>query len=260
MTSGNALYDQILRQGASAETFRILLSELKRDGDSSKMLQECIRAVRLYPQDPFLRRLLAESYLETGFMTQAEMELEKLASQIVELVPVYKILAEIYRKQRRGEDAVRALRTYLAHRPEDHEALDAFEAMQSYHAITEETAAAQLRGPGAVEIDESAGEEEAESPEEAAASEIATPTLAEVYVNQGDIDEALSIYRRIIARNPQDERSAQRVKELEALLTGQPPVPEEKIDRGRKNKERAIAILEAWLTDIRRMYHDSANA
>jgi tetratricopeptide (TPR) repeat protein len=186
------------------------------------------------------------------------MEMEKLTSQIDELASMYKRLADIYRKQRRGEDAIRSLRIYLAHRPEDHEALDVFEALHVRPVVTEETPAAEIQEAAAGEIHEPILEQEAELPEEAAVPEIATSTLAEVYVSQGDLEEALKIYHKVIARNPQDERSQQRVKELEALLTREPPVPEKKVDGRRKKKERAIAILEAWLADLRKMYQDSA--
>jgi len=261
MTSRDDLYDEILRQGASSETLRILLSNLKKEGKLKKVIQECIKAIQIYPQDPFLRWLLAESYLEAGFVSQAEMELERLTSQTNDLASTYKLLADIYRKQGRGEDAIRSLRIYLAHRPEDHEALDVFEALHARpHVAAEEPPAAETREPAAEEIHEPAVEEEAELPEEAAVPEIATPTLAEVYVSQGDLEEAIQIYSKVLARNPQDERSQRRIEELEAMLRAEPSVPEQKVDKARKKRERAIAILEAWLADLRKMYQDSATA
>jgi hypothetical protein len=53
--------------------------------------------------------------------------------------------------------------------------------------------------------------------------DIATPTLAEVYVNQGQIVEALSIYERIVADNPEDHVSRRRVLELQAMIAPPPP-------------------------------------
>jgi hypothetical protein len=56
---------------------------------------------------------------------------------------------------------------------------------------------------------------EAEKPgsrfEEDVLSEIATPTLAEVYVNQGQIQEALTIYEKVVAQNPEDQTSIKRI-------------------------------------------------
>ena len=86
MTNQDALYDQIAGHGASSETLRILLFELKKNGTPGKVLQECIKAVRLYPQDPFLTKMLAESYAEVGFLSQAERELEKLTCRIDDLI------------------------------------------------------------------------------------------------------------------------------------------------------------------------------
>ena len=59
--------------------------------------------------------------------------------------------------------------------------------------------------------------------------EIATTTLAEIYVQQGLLDRALVIYRRVAERTPGDERIAGRVAELEAemerLRVGGEPLP-----------------------------------
>jgi tetratricopeptide (TPR) repeat protein len=262
MTSKDGLYKQVFKNGASSETLRILLSELKKEGNPGKVIQECIRAIQIYPEDLFLRRLLAESYLEAGFISQAEMELERLTSQIDELVSPYKLLANIYRKQHRAEDAIRNLRIYLSHRPEDHEALGVFESLHAQPPmVMEEMPVPEIEEEAAApEIHESVVGEQGEVSDEAPVSEIATPTLAEVYASQGDVVEALNIYHKVVDRNRQDERSGQRIKELEALLTRETAVPEKEVDGKRKKKERAIAILEAWLADLRRMYQDSATA
>lgn len=48
--------------------------------------------------------------------------------------------------------------------------------------------------------------------------EIATTTLAEIYVQQGLVDRALAIYRRVAERTPDDARVVARVAELEREL------------------------------------------
>lgn len=67
------------------------------------------------------------------------------------------------------------------------------------------------------------------SRERAGEPEIATTTLAEIYVQQGLLDRALVIYRRVAERAPGDERIAGRVAELEAemerLRAGGEPLP-----------------------------------
>ncbi len=49
---------------------------------------------------------------------------------------------------------------------------------------------------------------------------LSTGTLAELYVTQGFIHKALEIYRAILADNPQDRVTAERVADLEALDSG----------------------------------------
>ena len=51
--------------------------------------------------------------------------------------------------------------------------------------------------------------------------EIATTTLAEIYVQQGLVDRALAIYRRLAERSPGDARVAERVVQLEIELERQ---------------------------------------
>ncbi len=263
MAIQDALYDEILKHGASSETYRVLLSELKRQGHPQKVIQECLKAVRIYPQDIFLRRLLAESYLEEGFISLAEAELEKLTSQIEELASIYKLQANIYRRQERRDEAVRSLRVYLAHRPEDHEALDVFEALQVSAPAEEPSPVPEAREEFAAEAPQFPQEQEPGLSEELMETneekppEIATPTLAEVYVNQGEIEEAINIYQKVIDQSHQDERSRLRMEELRHMLMQEPPAPEEKPDRAKRKKERAIAILEAWLADLRKMHQES---
>jgi tetratricopeptide (TPR) repeat protein len=257
MTDQDALFDKIVRHGASSETLRILLAEYKKSDNPGKALQECIKAVRIYPQNLFLRQMLAESYVEMGFLSQAEMELEKLTSQMEVLIDAYKLQANLYQKQNRREDALRSLRVYLAHCPEDYEALEVYEVLQPPGPVME-APAVDNGEPAPLEKTQAVLEEKTELPEETATSEIATSTLAEVYVNQGEIEEALNIYQRVLTRNPQHEKTRQRIEELGAMLQPRPLLEEKALNRARRKKERAIAILEAWLTDLRKMYRKSA--
>jgi hypothetical protein len=58
--------------------------------------------------------------------------------------------------------------------------------------------------------------------------EIATSTLAEIYAQQGLLGRALSIYRRMLARSPEDAGIADRIRSLELRMaeTGPEPQPE----------------------------------
>jgi len=274
MTDYDQLLGEILNRGPSSETLGVVLAELKRLGHTRKVIQECIRALQHHPDDLPLRLILAEAYSEEGLPSQAEAELETATSQMDRYASAYWLQAEIYRAQKRNDEAVRSLKIYLAFRPQDERALDllrqidipqaapAFEIAPIEEEIAEPAAikteeAPVLRGIEPLEV-------EAEKPEfrfeEEVLSEIATPTLAEVYVNQGQIQEAISIYEKVIAQNPEDEACMMRVQELMAMLKAEPPSHVEEVPRAKQRKQKTIAILESWLANIRKMSEDTVSA
>ena len=239
------LYRKILSKGPSPGTIFIVLSEMKQVGQLKKVIQECLKALSMYPDDIPIRQLLAETFFETGLLLQAEMELRKVTERINGLISAYKLQAEIYASQGRMEEAAEVLKVYLAHRPEDQFALAFLEKLkpqeemkisESVPAVEEEAAPAEAV---AEETPAIAGEE---------VPEIATPKLAEIYFDQGLLQEAIETYQKVIEKNPEDERCRARLEELKAMMA------EEKLlkrDTVREKKEKMIAILEGWLANIR---------
>ena len=57
-------------------------------------------------------------------------------------------------------------------------------------------------------------------------TEIATMTLAEIYAEQGFREKALVILRQVLERNPDAEKVARRIEELEAVAPAAEPTPE----------------------------------
>jgi len=260
MVTPDHLYSSILSEGPSPATYFLVLSSLRREGRIRRVIQECIRALTIYPNDIPIRRLLAESYLEIGQISQAEMELSKVVDQIGKFIPLFRLQAEIYRRQGRNEEAVGVLKIYLAHRPEDQEARDLLEDLKSDRSIPSEEALPPQKtfqeGSPLSAMDESEGDEafidEGEpAPDLERLPEIATPTLAEIYLDQDQPQEALAIYEKVIAQNPGDERSRRRLEELKRIVREEIPVEKEEIDKTRQKKERMITLLESWLLNIR---------
>ncbi len=94
---------------------------------------------------------------------------------------------------------------------------------------------------------------------------LVTPTMAELYVTQGFPARAIELYRAIVAANPQNLDAAVRLAELErqasSLEAGQAAVaameqvsaPVELPNEGTADKPEAVAVLEGWLENIRRL-------
>jgi len=74
-----------------------------------------------------------------------------------------------------------------------------------------------------------------------------TKTLAEIYLQQGHLQEAYSIFKILSGKNPEDAELQDRVRELEEKL-GSLPSHEQPVDPAAEKKKQN---LEKWLAKIR---------
>ncbi len=124
MTAPDDLYNQILADGPSPGTLYRLLLKMKEEGLSKRVIREGVKALTVYPSDLYIRKLLAETFYEVGCVAQAHNELEKLLEQFETFTSAYKLKAEILHQQKKEEEAAKNLKLYLAHRPDDQEAIE----------------------------------------------------------------------------------------------------------------------------------------
>ncbi len=77
---------------------------------------------------------------------------------------------------------------------------------------------------------------------------VATKTLAEIYIQQGHLQEAYEIYKALAEKDPFDQEIQKRVEELREKLHPSPPsnfsYP--------LSKEERIRHLEKWLSNIQK--------
>jgi tetratricopeptide (TPR) repeat protein len=327
MENSNDIFGRILGSGPSQNTIFLVLRKIKEEGRFGEVLNECLKALDFYPNDIRLRTLLAETYLEMGFIGQAERELDRITSDIKDLISAYKLQADIYTRQKRYEEASGALKRYLAHNPDDQEALDLLAKIKPIEEeplpetpkiqeepgpvleeefeeeVKEEIIKAPTEVPEEIvlaaeekieeeplpqeppkevalvqeekieeeplpEIAEevvTAGGEKIEGvPEEVtpvaeeeceAFIDLATPTLAEIYYNQGLVHEAISTYERVILDNPEDKASIERLEELKDQIAEKPEIKVLPEDALRARTEKMITVLEGWLERIQESGH-----
>lgn len=238
--------DEILNHGPSADSISIVLTRMKKEGRLSEVVQECIKFLRVYPDDIRLRIILAESCLGIGFIGLAGAELEKVRSMIENLIPAYKLLAEIYAKQQRFTEAADTLKLYLAHCPGEPEALKLLDKIRPTPVSGEAPLKAEELSDDVVPgVDE---------PRDALV-DFATPTIAELYYTQGKLSAAISTYEKVISSNPDDSESLKRLIELKGMAPEEPgPEGKEKDDLHART-EKLIAILEEWLPKIKEIQH-----
>ncbi len=246
MAETDNVLDEILNHGPSADSISIVLTRMKKEGRLSEVVQECIKFLRVYPDSIRLRLLLAESCLEIGFIGLAESELEKVTLMIEDLIPAYKLLAGIYAKQQRLTKAADTLKLYLAHYPEEPEALKLLEEMKPALVSGEAPLKAEeLLDDVVPGVDE---------PRDALV-DFATPTIAELYYAQGKLSAAISTYEKVISSNPDDSESFKRLIELKGMAPEEPGPEEKEKDDLHARTEKLITILEEWLPKIKEIQH-----
>ena len=241
MSENKDLIEEILASEPCPTTARLLLARLAANGQYDCIVKYGPKALSHNPHDIELMKLMAEAYKEMGFLGLAEDMLEKACSSIEKFSVLFKDLADLYAKNRDNEKAIACLRKYLSYHPDDHEAKARLDTLQT----PQEPEISEPPEPGFAQG----------SP---TLQDLATPTLAEIYFNQGQIQEAIEIYESVLARHPEDHEAARRLEELKAMVESpaQGVRGLERVqgqDHLRARKERMIDVLESWLGKIQEM-------
>ncbi len=238
MDEKDNILDEILNHGPSADSIFIALTRMKKEGRLKEVVQQCIKFLRVYPDNIRLRIILAESYLETGFISLAGVELEKVGSMIEDLIPAYRLLAGIYAKQRRVTEAVDTLKIYLAHRPD---------ATEAHELLKEIKPADEVQ----LEVGKPTEDAVVAADEKDAVADLATSTIAELYYTQGKLSAAISTYEKVLNDKPDDIESLKRLNELRGLAAEKPNEGGKEEDDLYTRTEKLIRILEEWLPKIK---------
>ena len=217
MSASDLLYEDIIDKIETPSASVLLIRLLIEEGKTEIAIKACLKALEIFPDDMNIRRLLAETYFSQGHLHLAEKELEKLTHKIGELSSVFKLQAKVFIKEDSRREAIKALKLYLAHHRSDNEATQLLSELSS--------------------------------PSKQGQPVLPTPTLAEIYYNQGALDEAIKTYQQVLRDSPDDVKSKKRLKELmEIKKTGDQKESTEGILR--EQKLELIGTLERWLTAI----------
>jgi tetratricopeptide (TPR) repeat protein len=211
------IYNEIIDNIATPKAWLVFTEALKKAGRPERVIMTCKKVLEVFPDDVNIRRILAETHFEQGSFDLAELELEIISRKFNELSSIFKLQSELFRKDNRIEDAIQSLKRYLAHNSSDK---DAVELLAELSSLPQEEPSA-----------------------------LPTPTLAELYYQQGDLEEAIKIYEQVVTTLPEDESAKIRLNELKEI--------EETQARRRKQEEivkerklKLIGILEKWLVAI----------
>jgi tetratricopeptide (TPR) repeat protein len=239
MEENTALYDEMLKAGPSQSTLHIILARIRDEGHVNEVIKWCMTFLRVYPKDVYLRMLLAECYLNMGSIGQAETEFLKVSSMMDDLLPVYARLSRIYAKQKRFTEAAGEAEIFLAHHPEDPEMCELLKKVEE-------------AGDAAAGGREGRDQKWPVLPDDDAESlvDFATPTIAELYFSQGQLEAAVETYKKVMEEHPDDSASAQRLAQLKDELEASRPSGAKEPHNEHAQKEKLLTMLEKWLPRV----------
>jgi tetratricopeptide (TPR) repeat protein len=203
------VYQQMMSKDPSSQVFVYLAEALWEREMYEEAIEICTNGLRLRPHDLRARVILGLSYLRTGALDRAETELLKAKEMLEINTVIYQNLAELYDKKGDSGQAFHYQKL--------------FEAIHPSAVAWAETEVAE---GGAESVAKDALPEDAEMMD--------TITLAELYEEQGHVDKAIEVYRKILDTLPENEEVEARLAELEKRM-GFPP-------QGRT----LLSVLEAW--------------
>lgn len=207
------------------------------------LVDDALHAARLgvikHPRYLSGQRALSLACHAKGLNDEALAALKLVTEALPEDISSQKLLGRLSAEAGARDAARQAFRTALEFAPDDIESRIELEALERSAGITssglepdedDEAVIEDLEMLEEIEVlDEDRPESEFRTQDVPSASgsmsvlphdPLSTGTLAELYVKQGFIHKALEIYRAILADNPADRITGERIVELEALESG----------------------------------------
>ena len=208
------VYQQMMSKDPSSQVFVYLAESLWEREMYEEAIEICTKGLRLRPHDLRARVILGLSYLRTGALDSAETELLKAKEMLEINTVIYRNLAELYDKKGDSEQAFHYQKL--------------FEALHPSAVAEVET---EVFEAGAASVAREASPEDAEMMD--------TVTLAELYEQQGHVDKAIEVYRKVLETSPETEEVEAKLAELEKRIG----VPQE--------SRTLLSVLEAWQGKLR---------
>lgn len=194
------LLEDRLAANPRSPLFARLASLYANEGRFDEAIDLCTAGLKEFPEYPTAHLVLARCFEATGRTVEALIEYRRVLKAVPDNPTVRDLLGRI---EKREQEAFRAFAE---------ERLSQLRARRG-------TMVTQSGTPGKTRVAGSIAEGEEDSHVGAGGeAKIVTVTLAEIYASQGEFDEAIQVYKRLMMEK--QDRAAeftQRIKELEQL-------------------------------------------
>jgi len=284
-------YEDTLMKDPASYCFAPLAELYRKMGSLDDAITTAKQGCELHPDYVGGFMALGRAYFEKGMKAECRAALERVVGITPDNLLALKLLSHLYLAQGETAAAGKVLRSILSQSPEDRESQALFDSLTSGEVeLEEEEFIEELTDEDLLDDEDLLADEEFQvSPAETGApggndevvtekkNPISTSTLAELYVSQGFMTHALTIYREMLDADPDNADLKKRVDELALAVakevggvgTGLPEdeeaVTESAVMAGAAGyhpagmemtaavtEDRVIETLEKWLDTIRR--------
>jgi tetratricopeptide (TPR) repeat protein len=245
-TPGNPLSPEILSlidkvaKDPQSKLFMPLAEEYMKCGMLDEAMMVLNDGLEVYPNFFSAKVTLGKVYLKKDQVEDAKAQFEEVVQASPDNLFAHRKLAKIYRDENDLERARTSCRVVLSANPKDAEIkslMDEIEhSFQETAGLSQETKAGVLEnqpqehleastvsGTGSLEDAMpleptflSAEEPVSILPEEVQ-EEIATESLADIYIKQGHYEKGMEIYKKLLSQNPSNKAIARKLEETEYL-------------------------------------------
>lgn len=180
------------------------------------------------PGDPDARIVICRVQVLQGRLDKAGEMLHETEDLLASLSQIYRSMGDIFLEKGMTESAQTYYRKFISLNPDTPAALEIAERLEGISEPRERD-----DGTGAED------EETIQVPED-----FQTVTLAELYIRQGHLQMAKKVLEAILRKDPQQERAAERLREVRETLGG---------ENSAGKAAPVIAELSRWLDNIGRL-------
>ena len=233
-------YDEVVNSALNSGLFIQVAEAYRLQGRYEEAIATCQTGLEKTPHSLPGRLLLGRCFLEKGMNTEAKEELEKVAKEIEECLPVYTLLTQLYIEEKnldRSLDTVRKALYFSA----ANEVLKKRGTPLESGLLQRETTSFREAPPEDLP-EKSLAASPPPGVSEPLKTAIQTDTLAEIYIKQGHWEKALLTYKEILDREPGNTAVREKFEALRKRIEG---------DRKAASKRRTINRLEKWLAGVR---------
>ncbi len=194
-------YNKKLTNNPESLVFVPLAEAYRKRGRLDEAIETCLKGLRLHPTYMSARMVLGRAYMEKAMSEKAVVEFCKVASADTNNIMAHTLLGQLYMQQEKYANAIEAYQKVLSLNPEDGN------VQQKLNQVLELARRDNSRSQKDVSAET---EQEFKAP-----NKKQDISKAEELSKQGDIENAIRIYRLILEADPGNMVVRQRLKDLE---------------------------------------------